>query len=76
MQVRMFFTNNGSTHGTAPVLYLEDRPGAIAPAHPDSGQWQYFATVKLGDPILALEAEALKTALETGRHHISKRLPF
>jgi len=72
----MFFTNNGSKHGAAPVLYLEDRPGAIAPAHPSGGQWQYFATVKLGDPILSLEGEALKRALDAGRPHLSDRLPF
>jgi hypothetical protein len=76
MQVRMFLTDYGSAHGTAPVLYLEDRPGVIAPPHPTNGQWRYFATVKVGDPILALEAEGLKAALEAGRHHIGEQLPF
>jgi hypothetical protein len=76
MQVRMFLTDNGSSHGTAPVLYLEDRPGVIAPPHPHNGQWTYFATVKLGDPILAVEADRLKTSLEAGQHHISAQLPF
>ena len=30
MQVRIFLTNDGVGHGTAPALYLEDRPGVIA----------------------------------------------
>lgn len=76
MQVRIFLTADGSDHGTAPVLYLEDRPGAIAPAHPDGGQWKYFATVKLGDPVLSIVATKLKTALEAGQPLIGDRLPF
>ena len=76
MQVRIFLTNDGVGHGTAPALYLEDRPGVIAPPHPQDGQWKYFATVKIGDPILALEAEKLKAALESGQPHIGVRLPF
>jgi hypothetical protein len=75
MQVRIFLTDNGSTDGTPPVLYLEDRPGVIAPPHPTNGRWKYFATVKLGDPVLALEGDRLKAALAAGHHHIGEHLP-
>ena len=76
MQVRIFVTDNGTSEGTSPVLYVEDRPGVSMPAHPKQGQWRYFATVRLTDPLLSLEAATLREKLAEGRPHIGDRLPF
>lgn len=76
MRVKIYLTADGSGAGVAPVLYIEDKPGARVPPHPNGQSWMYFATVDRHDPILAAESSQIAAALETGEAYVGHCLPL
>jgi hypothetical protein len=76
MRVMIYLTTGADAKRTAPVLYVEDRPGAALPEHPKALRWSYFATVDGNDPLLAREQQQLRAAFANGAPYVSELLPL
>lgn len=74
MQVLVFVTDDGSSAGSGPILFLPDHPGAALPTHPRSLEWRYFATVSDKDALLTQDGDAALNALAMKGHFIAQRM--
>lgn len=76
MQLHVFVTDDGSTDGSGPILFLPLHPKAVLPPHPRSFEWRYFATIEDKDNILAIDRDAALSAIEDDGYYIAHRLIY
>ena len=74
MQLAVFVTDDGSPHGSGPMLFVEDPSSSDLPANPRSLGWRYFATIDEDDVLFMPERPRGLSALEEDGFYISDRL--
>jgi hypothetical protein len=62
MNLMVFVTDDGTSDGTGPMLFLPRSETAVLPAHPRSLEWKYVATISEQDN-LALAHPRLKDSI-------------
>lgn len=74
MGIHVFISDDGSSSGTGPILFLAELPSKILPRHPRSLGWRYVATIAEDDSLLESDGPEVQQALNTDGFFIADRL--
>jgi hypothetical protein len=66
MNLMMFVTDDGSSDGTAPMLFLPRTEDAVLPGHPRSLEWKYVATISEDDNLALAHPDLMDSIDEVG----------
>ena len=74
MQLMVFVTDDGTSEGSGPILFVPDHPRASLPANPRSLEWRYLATIDDDDALFTAEGVGGISALAEDGFYIANRL--
>lgn len=74
LQLLVFVTDDGTSTGSGPVLFVLDDPTFSLPVNPRSLTWKYVGNISQDDPSLATEGPTAIDAILRDGYYVSNRL--
>ncbi len=74
MQLLVFVTDDGTSSGSGPVLFVLDDPTFSLPPNPRSLDWKYVGNISRDNPALATEGTTAIDAILRDGYYVSNRL--